>query len=53
MRIMENRARFMNRIIGDIKKQLGPEFAVTALINIAEYGTRKRLTFEEGIQFAS
>jgi 2,4-dienoyl-CoA reductase (NADPH2) len=49
---LENRARFMNRIIGDIKKQLGPEFAVTALINIAEYGHEKATTFEEGIQFA-
>jgi 2,4-dienoyl-CoA reductase (NADPH2) len=49
---LENRARFMNRIIGDIKKQLGQEFAVTALINIAEYGHEKATTIEEGVQFA-
>ena len=49
---LENRARFMNRIIGDIKKQMGPEFAVTALINIAEYGHEKATTIEEGVQFA-
>jgi 2,4-dienoyl-CoA reductase (NADPH2) len=49
---IENRARFMNRIIGDIKKQLGPDFAVTALINIAEYGHEKATTIEEGVQFA-
>jgi 2,4-dienoyl-CoA reductase (NADPH2) len=49
---LENRARFMGRIIGDIKKQLGPDFAVTALINIAEYGHEKATTIEEGVQFA-
>jgi 2,4-dienoyl-CoA reductase (NADPH2) len=49
---LENRARFLNRIIIDTKKQLGPDFAVTALINIAEYGHEKATTFEEGVQFA-
>ena len=50
---IENRARFMNRIIGDIKKQLGADFAVTALINIAEYGHEKATPIEEGVQFAA
>ncbi len=50
---IENRARFMNRIIGDTKKQLGAEFAVTALINIAEYGHEKATSIEEGVQFAA
>ncbi|HJX35409.1 MAG TPA: FAD-dependent oxidoreductase [Dehalococcoidales bacterium] len=49
---LENRARFLNRIIIDTKKQLGTDFAVTALINIAEYGHEKATTFEEGVQFA-
>jgi 2,4-dienoyl-CoA reductase (NADPH2) len=49
---LENRARFMNRIIIDTKKQLGLDFAVTALINIAEYGHEKATTIEEGVQFA-
>ena len=49
---LENRARFLNRIIIDTKKQLGHDFAVTALINIAEYGHEKATTFEEGVQFA-
>ncbi len=49
---IENRARFMNRIIGDTKKSLGPDFAVTALINIAEYGHDKATPIEEGVQFA-
>ncbi|MGP8080157.1 MAG: FAD-dependent oxidoreductase, partial [Dehalococcoidales bacterium] len=49
---IENRARFMNRIIGDTKKSLGPDFAVTALINIAEYGHDKATPTEEGVQFA-
>ena len=49
---IENRARFMNRIIGDIKKHLGSDFAVTALINIAEYGHEKATPIEEGVQFA-
>jgi 2,4-dienoyl-CoA reductase (NADPH2) len=49
---IENRARFMNRIIGDIKKQAGADFAVTALINIAEYGHEKATPIEEGVQFA-
>ena len=49
---IENRARFMNRIIGDIKKHLGTDFAVTALINIAEYGHEKATPIEDGVQFA-
>ena len=49
---IENRARFMNRIISDTKKSLGPDFAVTALINIAEYGHDKATPIEEGVQFA-
>ena len=49
---IENRARFMNRIISEMKRQLGADFAVTALINIAEYGHEKATPIEEGVQFA-
>jgi 2,4-dienoyl-CoA reductase (NADPH2) len=49
---IENRARFMNRIISDTKKKLGADFAVTALINIAEYGHELATPIEEGVQFA-
>jgi len=41
-----NRARFLNRIIIDTKKQLGPDFAVTALLISQEYGHEKATTFE-------
>ena len=49
---LENRARFMGRIISEIKKRVGPDFPVIALINIAEYGHEKATTIEEGVQFA-
>ena len=49
---LENRARFMGRIISEIKKRVGPDFPVVALINIAEYGHEKATTLEEGVQFA-
>ena len=49
---LENRARFMGRIISEIKKHVGPDFPVVTLINIAEYGHEKATTFEEGVQFA-
>ena len=49
---LENRARFMGRIINEIKKRVGPDFPVVALINIAEYGHEKATTIEEGVQFA-
>jgi 2,4-dienoyl-CoA reductase (NADPH2) len=42
----------MNRIISEMKRQLGADFAVTALINIAEYGHEKATPIEEGVQFA-
>lgn len=49
---LENRARFMSRIIAEIKKQCGPDFPVISLINIAEYGHEKATTIEEGVEFA-
>ena len=49
---LENRARFVSDIVRGIKKRIGPDFAVMALINIVEYGNEKGTTIEEGVQFA-
>jgi 2,4-dienoyl-CoA reductase (NADPH2) len=49
---LENRARFLQDIIRESKKRCGPDFAVTCLINIEEYGHPKATTLEEGVQFS-
>jgi 2,4-dienoyl-CoA reductase (NADPH2) len=49
---LENRARFMCEIVREIKKRLGPDFAVTVLLNIAEYGHERGTTVAEGVSFA-
>jgi len=49
---LENRSRFICDIVREIKKRVGQDFAVTCLINIAEYGHEKATTMEEGVQFA-
>ena len=49
---IENRARFLNRIVSEIKKRVGNNFPVVVLLNIAEYGHEKATTLEEGVQFA-
>lgn len=49
---LENRVRFVTDIVSGIKKRLAPDFAVTALINIVEYGHERVTKIEEGIQFA-
>ena len=49
---LENRSRFICDIVREIKKRIGKDFAVTCLINIAEYGHEKATTMEEGVQFA-
>ena len=49
---IENRARFLNRIVSQIKKHVGNDFPVVVLLNIAEYGHEKATTIEEGVQFA-
>jgi 2,4-dienoyl-CoA reductase (NADPH2) len=49
---IENRARFLNRIVSQIKKHMGNDFPVVVLLNIAEYGHEKATTIEEGVQFA-
>ena len=49
---LENRARFMCDIVRDVKKRLGPDFTVTVLFNVAEYGHEKGTTVEEGVGFA-
>jgi len=43
----ENRARFLCRVIHEIKKRCGEEFAVETLINGAEYGLKNGITPEE------
>ncbi len=49
---LQNRSRFICDIVREIKKRVGQDFAVTCLINIAEYGHEKATTTEEGVQFA-
>jgi len=44
---LENRSRFLVEIIREIKKRLGQDFPVTALINGAELGIDKGTTIEE------
>lgn len=49
---LENRARFMCDIVRTVKNRLGPDFTVTVLFNVAEYGHEKGTTIEEGMGFA-
>ncbi len=49
---LENRVRFVTDIVSGIKKRLAPDFAVTVLINIVEYGHERATKIEEGVQFA-
>ncbi|MDH7499363.1 MAG: FAD-dependent oxidoreductase [candidate division NC10 bacterium] len=49
---LENRARFMVEIVQEIKRRLGSDFPVIALINIAEYGAERGTVVEEGVGFA-
>jgi len=48
----ENRSRFMCDVIREIKRRVSKDFAVTCLINVAEYGHEKATTIEEGREFA-
>lgn len=48
----ENRSRFICDVVREVKKRVGQDFAVTCLINIAEYGHEKGTIMEEGVQFA-
>jgi 2,4-dienoyl-CoA reductase (NADPH2) len=49
---MENRTRFAVQIISEIKRRLGKDFVVTALMNVIELGHEKATTVEEGQQIA-
>jgi 2,4-dienoyl-CoA reductase (NADPH2) len=49
---LENRARFMCEIIKETKKRCGPDFTVTALINIVEYNYANATTIPEGVGLA-
>lgn len=49
---LEDRARFVTDIVSGIRKRLGADFAVTTLINIAEYGNERATKVAEGVQFA-
>lgn len=49
---LENRSRFVAEIISAIRKKMPPEFAVTVLVNTAEYGHPRATPIEEGIQIA-
>jgi 2,4-dienoyl-CoA reductase (NADPH2) len=47
---LEDRTRFVAEIISGIKKRLGEKFAVTVIINVAEYGHPNATPIEEGVQ---
>ena len=49
---LDNRARFVTEIIKGIRERLPPEFAVTVILNIAEYGHPLATPLTEGVQFA-
>jgi 2,4-dienoyl-CoA reductase (NADPH2) len=49
---LENRSRFLVEIIQEIKKRLGMDFPVTALINGIELQIEKGITIEEARGFA-
>jgi 2,4-dienoyl-CoA reductase (NADPH2) len=49
---MENRTRFAVQIISEIKRRLGKDFVVTALMNVIELGHTKATTVKEGQQIA-
>jgi 2,4-dienoyl-CoA reductase (NADPH2) len=49
---LENRTRFAVKIIKEIKRRLGPDFAVSALINVIELGHEMGTTIEEGKKVA-
>jgi 2,4-dienoyl-CoA reductase (NADPH2) len=46
----ENRTRFIRNIITEAKRRCGPGFAVTAIINAAEYNHPLATTLEEGVE---
>ena len=49
---MENRTRFAIEIIKEIKRRLGQDFVVTALINVMELGHDRGTTIAEGQEIA-
>lgn len=49
---LENRARLMCDIVRSVKNRLGPDFTVSVLFNVVEFGHEKGTTIEEGIGFA-
>ncbi len=49
---MENRTRFAVEIIQEIKRRLGNDFVVSALVNVIELGHDKATTVEEGQEIA-
>jgi 2,4-dienoyl-CoA reductase (NADPH2) len=49
---LENRTRFVTEIISGINKRLGPDFAATVLVNIAEYNHPLATPIEEGVLIA-
>ncbi len=49
---MENRARFVSEIISKIRAKNYPNFAVSVILNIAEYNHPLATPMEEGLEFA-
>jgi 2,4-dienoyl-CoA reductase (NADPH2) len=49
---LENRTRFVTEIISGIRQRLDPGFAVTVIVNIAEYNHPLATPIEEGVQIA-
>jgi 2,4-dienoyl-CoA reductase (NADPH2) len=48
----ENRTRFIRNIITEAKRRCGPSFAVTTIINAAEYNHPRATSLEEGAEMA-
>ena len=48
----ENRTRFICNVIKEAKRRCGPDFAVTAIINAAEYNHPLATTLAEGVEIS-
>jgi 2,4-dienoyl-CoA reductase (NADPH2) len=49
---LENRTRFAVKIINEIKRRLGLDFAVSVLVNVIELGHERATTVDEGKKIA-
>jgi 2,4-dienoyl-CoA reductase (NADPH2) len=49
---LENRSRFLVEIIREIKRRLGPDFPISIIYNVIEYGIDNGITLEDSLGFA-